>query len=147
MKRDEMEILDLSDLKDEETESPTPEYEEPAAEVAVGEDQADPAETAPKPARKQRKAPRKKAAATKEDQPVEKQPFSLDDLAVADLRTSGLAYSDQDVVVVVNTNPYPVTANNRGQSLAGYERGLVSINDPVSKRAIESGMLLVPSGQ
>lgn len=118
-----------------------------AAEASASISENEEVEPTAKPARKAaRKSPRKSTRKTTKVE-EKKDPVVLEDLSVADLRTSSIAHSDENFVLVVNTNPYPVTANMRGQALPGYSRGVVSSDDPVSRRAIERGKLLVPSDQ
>jgi hypothetical protein len=46
---------------------------------------------------------------------------------------------------VFNPNPYPVVANESGQTLGGYDHGIVHPEDRVAKRAVQRGLLQVTS--
>lgn len=151
----EVELNDLSDASiadlDEFVAELEPASKEAPAPAATEDGVEEP--VVAKPARKAaRKSTRKKPAKASEPEPEkseddgDEESPSLDPFA-ADLRTTGPFHTDEEFVVVVNTNPYAVTVNCQGQILAGYSRAVVSSQDPVTRRAIEKGILLVPSGQ
>lgn len=118
--------------------------EEPAAPIA---EEVTESPVAKRPRKAPRKSPRKKGAAIARAEVANDPESATVDPFAMDLRTTSAFHTDEDFTVVVNPNPYPVTANFQGQILPGYSRGVVSTNDPVSRRAIEKGILLVPSGQ
>ena len=51
------------------------------------------------------------------------------------------------VVVIYNPNPWAVTATENGRTLPGYDWARVWNTDQVAKRAVEHGLLLVPSAK
>ena len=51
------------------------------------------------------------------------------------------------VVVIYNPNPWAVTATENGRTLPGYDWAQVWNTDQVAKRAVEHGLLLVPSAK
>lgn len=91
------------------------------------------------PTKTRKKSTRKKAVA-----PEKPTHYALEDPSIHDFSHPA---SDSPLMLVYNPNPYPVTASSRGQSLPGYERAVVSSLDRVPRRAIEKGILLVPSDQ
>lgn len=51
------------------------------------------------------------------------------------------------LVVIYNPNAWAVTATEKGEILPGYDWARVWNTDQVAKRAVERGLLLVPSAQ
>lgn len=47
--------------------------------------------------------------------------------------------------LVVNTQNTPVVINSQGQQLGGQQIAKLSLSDPIAKRAVEAGLILVIS--
>lgn len=54
---------------------------------------------------------------------------------------------EMTLVVIYNPNAWAVTATEKGEILPGYDWARVWNTDQVAKRAVERGLLLVPSAQ
>lgn len=70
---------------------------------------------------------------------------ALEDPSIEDLIAPESFVNVEDPILVLNPNPNPVTATMHGQEINGYCRAVVSSQDPVARRAIDGGLLLVPS--
>ena len=48
-------------------------------------------------------------------------------------------------LVVYNPNPYPVVITTKGQAVGGFDWARVSSTDRIAIRAVDAGLVLVPS--